>query len=199
LARLVEATRQRDPTIDPKLIPERIGERLEVSFGEYKRLCLTHVRPGDAPRHEVDQHISDRKAERELNRKRRDRERAKQAKASVAPPDPWDLPDDRAKSLACAPLSNREWWSIRALTEAACERLFAFNGLDHAAGRRAVLRTIRKLEGLGIVETKTEAGPRGLDVLYVRRLTTAAEIEAERQQLLDEVAMEQGSEVTEVT
>jgi hypothetical protein len=185
---------QGDPTIDPKLIPERIGERLELSFEEYTRLRLTHVRPCDVPGQDVDQYLRAGRAKRDADRKMRKRQQAKQTKSAVA--DPWDLPDGRAKALACAPLADRAWWSVRALADYALERLGAFEGLDYAACRKATLRTVRELQDLGIVESKTEPGPRGLKVLYARRLTTAADIEAERQQLLDEVAAEQSLPVT---
>lgn len=180
---------------DPTTIAEKIGARLEVTFDEFKRLGLTHIRPGDVPRHQVEKDISDCKAERDRLRKRSDRARAKQAKA---PSDPWDLPDSRAKSLACAPLANRQWWSVRRLAEHAQEHLGSFDGLDYPAARQAVLRAVRLLKDLGIVETKTEIEQRGLNVLYARRPITAADIEAERQQLLEEVAAEQeaGQEVT---
>ncbi len=186
---------------DPKLVPERIGERLEISFDEYKRLHLTHLRPGDADRHEVDQYLADRKTERERERMRRCREQAKQKPDAS---DPWNLPEGRAKALACGPLADREWWTVRKLAEYArgclagypgC--LGAFDGLDHAAARKAMLRAVRELKKLGIIETRTEAGPRGLKVLHVRRPMTPAEIEAERQQLLDEVAAEQNAEIIE--
>jgi hypothetical protein len=181
---------QGDPAIDPKLIPERLGERLELSFEEYRRLRLSRLRPCDTPRHEVDKYIRDGRRKRDADRKRHEREQAKQMRSAVVT-DPWDLPDGRAKALACAPLADRAWWSVRALTDYALERLGAFEGLDYAACRKATLRTVRELQDLGIVEAKTEPGPRGLKVLYARRLTTAAEIEAERQQLRDEVAAEQ--------
>ncbi len=176
---------------DPKLVPERIGERLEISFGEYRRLHLTHLRPCDVPRHLVDQYLSDRRVGGNRDRMRR----VRAGTITAATCEAWDLPDGRAKALACAPLSNREWWSIRELAAFACERLGAFNGLDHAAGRRATLRAVDELERLGIVETKIEAAPRGLKVLYARRLTTAAEIEAENRQLLEEVAAAQNAEI----
>lgn len=185
---------QGDPTVDPKLIPERIGERLELSFEEYTRLRLTHVRPCDVPGQEVDQYLRAGRAKRDADRKMRKRQQAKQTKPAVA--DPWDLPDGRAKALACAPLADRAWWSVRALADYALERLGDFEGLDYAACRKATLRTVRELQDLGIVETKTEPGPRGLKVLYARRLTTAADIEAEDQQLLEEVAAEQSLPVT---
>jgi hypothetical protein len=188
---------QGDPTIDPKLIPERIGERLEISFEEYTRLRLTHVRPCDVPRPEVDQYLRAGKAKRDAGRKSRKRQHARSAVIA----DPWDLPDGtikqrRAKSLALKPLADWQWWTIRRLTEYAREQLGAFAGLDHAAARKAVLRAIRELEEVGIGETRIETGPRGFPVLCVRRLRTAADIEAERQQLLDEVADEQSLPVT---
>jgi hypothetical protein len=168
-----------DPTIDPKVIPERLGERLEMTFEEYKRLELTHIRPCDAPRHIVDQHIRDGRADRQ----RRDRAKAKQAKP----------PSNRARALRYA--LNYEWRSRRALTEYACKRLPEFAGLDHAAGGKAVLRAARELEKLGIAMTKIEDGPGDLKVLYVK--LSAAEIEADRQEMLYELSMEEG-DVTDV-
>jgi hypothetical protein len=178
-----------DGPIDKLLIPERIGERLEISFDEYKRLSLTHLRPCDAQRHEVDKYITDRRAER--GRVRAQRYRAEVRKAVSAAPDPWDLPAGRAKSLACVPLAERRWWSVRELAAFAQEHLGDFDGLDYQAARKAVFRAVCVLHRLDIVEIKKETEHRGLKVLYARRPITAAEIEAERQQLLEEVSAEQ--------
>lgn len=175
-------------------ITEKIGARVAATFDEFKRLRLTHVRPCDVPRHQVNEYLCDCKAARDRLRKTRDRALAKQGKSAATPPDPWDLPDGRAKSLAIVPLGDRQWWTVRALAEHALGRLGAFAELDHAAARRAVLRAVRKLEKLGIIETKTEAGPRGLKVLHVRRPLTPAEAEEEHQDLLSEVAAEQACE-----
>jgi hypothetical protein len=186
-----------DPTIDPKLIPERIGDRLGLLFEEYRRLELTHLRPGDVPRHVVEKYLADRRAKREADRKRRKREQAKRTKSALLA-DPRNLPDGRAKSLALVPLADRQWWTVRRLAEFAREHLGAFGGLDHRAARQAALRAVDELRELGIVETKIEAAPRGLKETQVRRLMTADEIAAEDQQLLAEVAAEQGSQVSDV-
>ena len=109
-----------------------------------------------------------------------------------------DLPYGRAKALALLPLANGGWWSVRELADYVQEHPSFFAGLDHAAARKAVLRAIRELEKFGMAETKMETGQRGLPVLRVRRRLTDAENEAEQQQLMAEVAAEQGAEATEV-
>jgi hypothetical protein len=154
--------------VDGLTIKERIGARIEVTFDEYKLLGLTHVWPCDAQRHEVEDFVRQRRAARELHRKRRKRALlAKQAKPCTA--DPWDLPNGRAKALALTALRDGQWWPVRALTEHAREELGAFEGLDYKAARQAVLRAIKELKDLGIVETKTPIEARGLKVLYARR------------------------------
>lgn len=177
-----------------KTIAERLGERLEVTFDEFKRLGLTHIRPCDAQRHEVNEYRRGRKAARDLEAQRRRRSLAKQARSPATPPHPWDLRDDRQKALACVPLADREWRTMRQLAEYASERLGAFSGLDYPAAHQAVLRAVKKLEALGVIETKTETGSTGLKVLSARRPFTAAEIEAEHNELMREVAAEQGEE-----
>jgi hypothetical protein len=177
-----------DKAADPT-IAERIGQRLKIEFEEFKRLRLSHIRPADVSRDVVDKYIRDRKAKRDANR---DRKIAKPVSA-----DRCDLPNGRARAVAYAILRDREWWSIRLMTERALEiHVAAFAQLDYSATRRAMVRTVKYLEGLGIVETKKESGPRGLPVLYARRPMTPAELEAEQQELLDEVAAEQASEHT---
>jgi hypothetical protein len=178
-----------DGPIDKLLIPERVGERLEISFDEYKLLGLSHIRPCDAQRHEVDDCIASRQAERLRTRAQRYRDSNK--KDTPASLDPWDLSDERAKALAIMLLGDRQWWSVRQLAEHAQERLGAFHRLTYSAACRAVRRAIHVLEGLGIVVTKTEIEHHGLPVLYVRRPMTAAEREAEA---LEELAAEQATE-----
>jgi hypothetical protein len=169
-------------------ITERVGRRLELTFGEYRGLRLTHIRPADVSRAEIEKHIDD-------GRSKRDRDGKRDRRATPKPPpsnDPWDLPNGRVKGLALGPLQDRKWWTVRRLTDFAREQVGGFIGLDHGAARKGVLRGVRELEDLGIVETKMEVGPRGLRELHVRRLVTAEEKEAEAQQLMHEVAMEQG-------
>jgi hypothetical protein len=155
--------------VDGKTITERIGERLDVTFNEFKICKLTHVWPCDVDRHVVQDYIRERRTANELNRKRRKRAPAKQSKPAVT--DPWDLPDDsRTKALALTALSDRQLWSVRALAEYARDNhLGAFEGLDHKATSQATLRAVKELATLGIVETRKQIGARALSVLYVRR------------------------------
>jgi hypothetical protein len=189
-----------DPTIDPKLIPERIGDRLELTFEEYQRLGLWHLRPCDAPRHEVDKYIRDRRAKRDSDRKRRQREQARRAR-SVLIMGAQDLPERttrqrRAKELALVPLADCERWTIRQLAEFARKQLSTFRELDYQSARQAVLRAVRHLEIFDIVVIENEPTVHGLKEIHVRRLMTNYEIDAISQQLLEELAAE--SEVTDV-
>jgi hypothetical protein len=112
--------------------------------------------------------------------------------------DPVDLPyktvqAKRAKSLILGPLADCDWWTIRKLTDhVLCERLHAFVGLDRGSARQAVRRSVIHIGSLGFAETKRTPGARGLMDTHVRRVLTAEEIETERRQLMDEVAIECG-------
>jgi hypothetical protein len=152
-----------------KSIKERIGQRIELTFDEFKLLGLTHVWPDDVDRPEIEGFVRRRRATNDMNRKRRKRALAKQNKP---PPvtDPWDLPQgSRAQALALTALRDGAWWSVRALTEYARDEIGAFRELDHKAARQAVLRAVNELRKLGIVETKTQTEARGLKVLCARR------------------------------
>jgi hypothetical protein len=184
-----------DPTTDAKLIPERIGDRLELSFEEYQRLGLTHLRPCDVARHEVDKFIRDRRAERDAERKRHKREQSKKATSTILY-SPLYLPNRpinlrRAKSLALSPLADWQWWTTRRLAEYSIERpLYGFVGLDYASARQAVRRAAAYLQSLGLGETKNEPGAHGLKETLVRRVKTAYEIQADEDELWEELRKE---------
>jgi hypothetical protein len=168
-------------------IAARLGERLTVTPQEWKNLGLRHIAP-NVPAHEIDQLRRDQRRERDRLRKRRKRaegvttprssvpDTAPPAPPPSGPPDPWDLPDGRAQALACVPLAGGAWWTVRALADFAIGHgLLVFNGLDRRAAERAIIRAVRELERLGMVETKIEVGPRKLPVLSARRLGVPAE------------------------
>ena len=172
---------------DGQTAAERIGDRIELTFEEFKRLRLTHIRPCDAQRHEVDEYSRERRAERDRDWHARRRARPEQ-RGDNAPMIPSSV-GGRAKSIFLH-LRGGHWRTIRELAE----HFAPYFELDHAAARQAVLRAVKELAILEVIETKTVTGPRGLPVLHARRPFTAAEIEAEHQELMRELAAEQGEE-----
>jgi hypothetical protein len=143
-----------------KSTTELVGERIELSFGEFKLLGLTHIWPADVDRHIVQESLDERSRER--HRKHDSKRRPKK---------PRKL-SDRANALLHA-LRYGDEYSVRELVE---QHLDAFDSLDHAAARKAVLRAVRDLVRHQLVETRTQVGRRGLKTLYVRRPLSTEEI-----------------------
>jgi hypothetical protein len=154
------------------------GGRFEAEFADprglrrfVERIKLHHIGCTDATERELEEYRRDHRCERERERKRR--RRAEQALAPViAATDPWDLLDRRAQALAIGPLADFQWWTVRELADDA-RYLDAFQSLEGRTLQRVTLRKVRKLEVVGIVETKTELGPRDLKVTSVRRIMRA--------------------------
>jgi hypothetical protein len=139
-------------------ISELVGSRVELTFDEYKRLGITHIAPCDVQRREVQAYRIERRRERNL------RHRGKNPKHRQL--------SDRANAILHQ-LRYGEEFSVRELVE---QNLDAFDGLDHAAARKAVLRAVRELVRHQLVETRNQVGRRELKTLYVRRPLTKDEI-----------------------
>jgi hypothetical protein len=173
-----------------------IGERVRLRFEEYARLGLWHLHPHDCGAEKLKDFRKKRRQEKDRRRKRGARACSKTTRAHAANNDPDVMRDplgvdDLRQSLVLMLLNDGNWWTVRRLAEYARSKpLGAFKGLDYDACRQAVLRAVRKLEELGLVQTRKE-DERGRSVLYARCVWTLGELEANRQQMMQEVSDEQ--------
>jgi hypothetical protein len=144
-----------------KTIKERIGERLELTFEEFKACALTHVWPADVDCHVVQIYQIERKRQRSQRYKDKHRK-------------PREL-SERATALLRGPLSLGHEISVRKLAEHATEHLAAFADLDLDAGRQAVLRAVRELLRRDLVVTRNSISIRKARMLFVRLTDEQAE------------------------
>jgi hypothetical protein len=169
-------------------IAQRLGERLQVTFSEKINLKLHHLGCNCDPS-DVADYYREQKRERDRARRAQKRREASvrvEETTKKAPADYWDLMDSdpRGWALAGGILGDFQWWKLSDLAAQAGARLGPFRGSRSDTLRQAVHRATRRLERLGIVETKMEGRSK-----YVRRVPSAAlEEQAREREALEEAA-----------
>jgi hypothetical protein len=147
-------------------IAEKIGERLKVTFDEWKSCHLWHIVPSDVPASTLAAYKRERKRERDRKRRARiSQERALRAQAKAPPTDYWDLIDSHPRAAALAGGLLTFEWQLQSDLVRRAKEFYDFRGLSPDALRQAIHRAAGRLERLRIAETKLEGR-----VKYVRRV-----------------------------
>jgi hypothetical protein len=143
----------------PRWTAATFGQRLEVTFEEWKRVHLGNViAPIDRTKDEMRAHFRKQKQLRDRIRMRKVRAQTPKTTTTISP---------RAEQLAA--MLNADWLASTSIMEIMKAK---WRLKREIALRVATLRASRELVDAGIAERKTEPGPSGGYVTFVRRSPT---------------------------